>query len=181
MKVSCYRCGKEFHKSPSEIREHNFCSKSCRLQWWGVWTVKNMNVPGHSKGHMAPHLTLINKARSGNTPRIKRQKPNALYAGVKGRSAINRLRNYINNPMKDPEIRKKVGDRLRNRGEGRTYRKYLGRHEHRVVAEQKLGRPLTKDEIVHHIDGNKRNNDPINLMIVTRAEHARIHISKKKY
>ena len=46
---------------------------------------------------------------------------------------------------------------------------------HRAVMEQVLGRKLRSDEIVHHIDGNKLNNDPSNLMIVTREEHARIH------
>ena len=46
----------------------------------------------------------------------------------------------------------------------------------RYVMEQILGRKLTSDEIVHHIDGNKLNNDPANLQIMTRAEHARFHM-----
>lgn len=46
----------------------------------------------------------------------------------------------------------------------------------RYVMEQILGRKLTSDEIVHHIDGNKLNNDPANLQIMTRAEHARLHM-----
>lgn len=45
--------------------------------------------------------------------------------------------------------------------------------------EQVLGRALSSDEIVHHIDGNKRSNDPSNLQIVTRSEHARIHLPRK--
>ena len=35
--------------------------------------------------------------------------------------------------------------------------------EHRYVMEQKLGRKLKPGEEVHHIDGNKMNNDPENL------------------
>lgn len=69
----------------------------------------------------------------------------------------------------------KRGDALRGRGEGRTYRKLNGRHEHRVVAEQKLGRALLPGEIVHHIDGDKLNNHPDNLEVMTQAEHIRIH------
>jgi hypothetical protein len=51
----------------------------------------------------------------------------------------------------------------------------MGRHEHRVVAEQKLGRKLITGEIVHHIDGDKLNNDPSNLEVLTAAEHMRRH------
>lgn len=48
-------------------------------------------------------------------------------------------------------------------------------YEHRMVMEEKLGRPLTSEEIVHHIDGNKQNNDPENLELTNRSEHMRIH------
>lgn len=60
------------------------------------------------------------------------------------------------------------------------YRKLYGRHEHRVVAEEMLGRPLAKGEVVHHKDGNKRNNDPKNLEVMTQSEHARLHITQRK-
>ena len=46
---------------------------------------------------------------------------------------------------------------------------------HQVVAMQKIGRRFHDGEEVHHIDGNKLNNHPDNLMIVTRSEHKRLH------
>jgi len=46
---------------------------------------------------------------------------------------------------------------------------------HRVVAEQILGRRLTANERVHHVDGNRTNNDPTNLLVVTPAQHTRLH------
>lgn len=58
-----------------------------------------------------------------------------------------------------------------------TYRKYKGRHYHRVVAEQMLGRPLVKGEIVHHKDGDIHNNNPSNLEVMTQSEHMKRHIT----
>lgn len=47
---------------------------------------------------------------------------------------------------------------------------------HRAVMAAHLGRPsLGPDEIVHHIDGNRRNNDIANLELTTRAGHIAIH------
>lgn len=56
------------------------------------------------------------------------------------------------------------------------YKKYYGRHAHRVVMEEFLGRALSSDEIVHHIDGNKQNNDISNLTVMSRSEHIREHL-----
>lgn len=44
-----------------------------------------------------------------------------------------------------------------------------------LVMEQKLGRPLRAGERVHHIDGDKTNDEPRNLQVVTYAEHAQMH------
>ncbi len=49
-------------------------------------------------------------------------------------------------------------------------------YEHRYIAEQTLGRPLRDDEVVHHLDCNKDNNAPENLIVLAgRGCHLRLH------
>lgn len=46
--------------------------------------------------------------------------------------------------------------------------------EHRLKMSKKIGRPLRKHEVVHHIDGNPRNNDLSNLeLFQSNAAHLR--------
>ena len=51
-----------------------------------------------------------------------------------------------------------------------------GKRVHRWVMEKKLGRRLEKGEIVHHIDGNRQNNDLENLKLLTAKEHFKLHV-----
>lgn len=84
----------------------------------------------------------------------------------------------LNPTRMTPEVRAKLRACHLGKGEGKGYEKTYGRHTHRIIAEQILGRPLKDGEIVHHIDSNKRNNTPSNLMIMTQSEHCRLHFTK---
>ena len=51
----------------------------------------------------------------------------------------------------------------------------------RILMEEKLGRPLEPYEDVHHIDGNKRNNDISNLSVIVHGEHQKQHNPQKYF
>lgn len=86
-----------------------------------------------------------------------------------------------NNPTKmTPEVREKLRNARLGTGEGKGYGKLYGKLEHRAVVEQALGRELRSDEVVHHKDGNKRNNTLGNLQVMTKAEHTRLHARQRR-
>lgn len=68
-----------------------------------------------------------------------------------------------------------------HRDHGKSYKRVGDRHLHRIVAEQKLGRPLRPGEIAHHEDRNKRNNAPDNITVLeNQSEHAKLHFTKTR-
>ncbi len=72
------------------------------------------------------------------------------------------------------------------------YGEYLGRAakgtdgkwrtqlQHRHVIECELGRPLVKDDHVHHLNEVKTDNRRENLQLLTKAEHCREHFKRGK-
>jgi hypothetical protein len=48
-------------------------------------------------------------------------------------------------------------------------------YEHRKLVEKHLQRPLTTDEVVHHINGDKTDNRIENLVVMSKADHAKLH------
>lgn len=49
---------------------------------------------------------------------------------------------------------------------------------HVKVASEKLGRRIEKGENVHHKDGNKKNNDPENIEVLSNIDHGRFHATQ---
>ena len=146
--LRCSYCGAEIRRYPSQIREHNFCSRRCS----GAYSSREKNPDGYCYRDFSKNSARMTAMNLELNPKRMRQ-----------------------------ETRNKLRTARLNTGSGESYAKLYGRHEHRVVAEQMLGRPLMPGEVVHHIDRNKRNNAPENLMVFrSQADHAAWHAAHDK-
>lgn len=48
-------------------------------------------------------------------------------------------------------------------------------YEHVLMAEEILDRPIREGEVIHHLDENRSNNSPDNLLPLSHPAHSKIH------
>ena len=60
------------------------------------------------------------------------------------------------------------------------YRDSLWVREHIVVMEQHIGKRIPEGMVVHHIDGDKLNNNLDNLLLCTIEEHNKCHAANEQ-
>lgn len=59
-------------------------------------------------------------------------------------------------------------------GNGTKSQNYIA--EHRKLMEEHINRPLKRNEMVHHVDGNRANNDlENNLLLMTKSQHNKLN------
>lgn len=153
----CKFCGKPYRQKASRALTSKFCSNACKFE--SQWT-RARPVPRPCK----ECGTIFKPARHRGDARFCSK--SCVWEATHGQAFNARI------ARESANLR---GDLQRGRGDGKSYRKLYGRHEHRVIAETKIGRALTPKEVVHHVDGDIHNNDPSNLKIMSQGEHMREH------
>lgn len=54
-------------------------------------------------------------------------------------------------------------------------------YEHIAIAEERLGREIREGEVVHHLDTNRANNLPSNLLVLEEPQHNKLHAWMDKH
>lgn len=150
--VKCFTCGKEFKTTPDRSRrtDRQTCSRICCDKMKGMRRIEENQKPCVFCGKMffAKHKT-------------------KKYCGLECRKGF------------DKANRKKVYDDCSVTTDNRYLRlcsgKYKNERLHRHIAKKYFGDEAVKGMVVHHIDGNRLNNEIENLQLMTNKEHVSLH------
>lgn len=190
--LKCLECGAEIRSTPAGRERKKYCSKAC---YWkrakanavAVAQFKECGICKQSFIVKRPEQTYCSAecgqiSRRNRVIRRCRVCDGVLYVKLSELET----KYYCSQKChySDKDYRLKPGPGSRSIGTNGYVRIYWPAHprcnkngvvyEHRLVAEQKYGRPLQFGEHVHHINGIKHDNRPENLEIIGIGAHAAI-------
>lgn len=191
MLVKCANCQKEFDCQEWRIQKRTnlFCSKNCENEYRKIHSVLKENLNAIC-GYCGKKFHL----KESYLKKLKHQPCCSRDCLAKYRKIIyqgNNNPNFGNKGEKNPNW--KSDRKITNYGyvkiriEDHPFKDCDGFvFEHRLIAEKYLltkdnsiiingKKYLKKEYIVHHIDGNRTNNEVSNLKIMTLGEHTSFH------
>ncbi len=161
----CYRCGKTFFQKPhqgenkSRFEQRKFCSRECcGLQNAGRVSAKKL--PRQHK-----ECPICKKMFGYNL------KPDVFKIRMFCSRGCARRRKKLG---PDGTFIGKAGYKLIPNPPGGL------KPQHREIGARVLGRRMRRNEVIHHINGNKSDNAPSNLLICTNAYHSWLHMEMRK-
>lgn len=146
VEVECPNCGTTdwIFKSRAEIKDRHFCDQECYNEWRSNdpdWNAHMAEIASKGELSETEAAKLSERMTGENNPAWK--------GGVTEKK---RKGNYKR------EILVRCPDELSEMARANGYVP-----EHRLKVAKELGRPLTSEECVHHIDHDNHNNDLDNL------------------
>lgn len=164
MTLECQVCGEGFHPEYGREKTSKYCSKVCyREGRWGKTPANSCRTCGtdiSDVGRRSRKFCSVACRAKWQSAEVRGENhPNFIGVIAYGRNGAYRARLSPDHPYAD------------SKG-------YI--MEHRLVMEAELGRFLTRDEVVHHINEIPTDNRPENLEVMTKAEHDRLHSANRK-
>lgn len=152
-------------------------------EWLALYRDEKLSIPDVSKATGIPMSTIrfrLHKLGELRTRKEGIQNAAALgkLSSMKGKTRIftDEWKENISTGHRKRADRFAAGTTVKKNGYiefTRGEHKFRGQHV--VVVEEIIGRRLMPNECVHHKDCNRQNNNPDNLQLMTRSEHAQLH------
>lgn len=184
----CDNCGKELRLTEQRFqRKNHFCSKKCEGEFRKLPPNTICPICG-KEFYLKPYMKKKAKHKPCCSYECLGEYRKTVYLGENNPNYGN---TGVNNPMYIGKKTSSYGYTLISmpdhpfaNGDGYVF-------EHRLVAEKYLlndtnsveidgKRYLSKDFEVHHIDHNRKNNDPDNLLVLTKTDHAKLHAKERR-
>lgn len=183
MKIKCDWCGKNFDRKKCLIKENNYCSRIClgmaNAERYRVARLYKCDSCGvefeRPPNHKARNSNFFCSKECSYNFKKKKILVKCDWCGDqfwKKQSDIKRTKHNFCSHRCSIDFVRWTGETRNVTVEGIAI--------HRRIVEESLGRSLTPEEEVHHIDHNYHNNKLENLMVVNKSEHSRIHAKGKE-
>lgn len=161
--IACMNCGKEFRAYPNRFKSGRakYCSQVCKNEYQKTLTKEQ------SPRYGVHHTEASRQKMSDEAKRRWSTQLGPNHPAWKGGMYLNAgYRHVAISQMNDAD--QELAWPMALKGNGYVL-------EHRIVMARKLGRPLTKQEIVHHLNGDKLDNRPENLTVMETGPHSMEH------
>lgn len=185
--LNCSQCNRPFEVWPYRLKSNvRFCSRNCKYKaLLGQTPVNRANLVGRTFGELvviafdciaSGHSVWRCQCRCGNETSVRNG--NLQSGAVRSCGCLTRRKGKENPNWRCGFTITQDGYRYLLTSDPNRTNRY--EPEHRLVMAEVLGRPLTSEEVVHHINRDKTDNRPENLQVLSRQEHAALHAAEDR-